>query len=90
MDHANSSQNLGHGHSRRSGGVSGNADLSYDNFNNSASSMEMSHAGNSAYSMTNLDLGGQALEPIPHGNNPGDISLQTAQNMEVRKNFILI
>ena len=51
--------------------------------------MEMSHAGNSAYSMTNLDLGGQALEPIPHGNNPGDISLQTAQNIEVSKNFIL-
>ena len=95
MNHANSSQVLGHassshahgGHVRRSGENSGNVNLSYDTFNNSASSMDMSQTGNStSYSMTNLDLGGQVLEPIGgQTNNPGDILLQP--NMEVCKSF---
>ena len=94
MNHANSSQVLGHasashahGHVRRPGENSGNVNLSYDTFNNSASSMDMSQTGNStSYSMTNLDLGGQVLEPIGgQTNNPGDILLQP--NMEVCKSF---
>merc|ERR1712012_422469 len=92
MNHTNtSSHNIGHssgshahGNTRRTGAPSQNIELSYDTFNNSASSMEMSQTGNSAYSMTNLDLGGQVLENVGgHPNNQSDVLVQPSPNMEV-------
>ena len=86
--HGGHTHRHGHGHTRRTVEHGGNNELSYDTFNNStdmemSQTGDMSQTGNStSYSMTNLDLGGQVLEPIGgQSNNPGDILLQP--NMEV-------
>ena len=88
--HGGHTHRHGHGHTRRTGEPSGNNELSYDTFNNStdmemSQNGDMSQTGNSVYSMTNLDTGGEGLQSVLGGNSnrPGDILHQQAPNLEV-------